>query len=71
MFLQRKFDHDIIEVLDLHELFNPCSKEFHGRSHCGEEIQEPEIYLKKDMEFPSGETLPSCWLQPNYRMQIA
>ena len=71
MFLQRKFDKDIIEVLELQELFDPCVKEFLGRSHCGQEIQEPEMYPKEDMVFPSGEQLPICWLQPNYRLQTA
>ena len=71
MFLQRKSDDDIIEVLDLRQLFDPCSKKFRGRSHCGEEMQDPEIYLKEEMVFPSGEQLPICWLQPNYRLQTA
>jgi hypothetical protein len=71
MFLQRKFDEDIIEVLDSHDLFNPCVKEFLGRSHCGEEIQDPQLYPKAEMVFPSGEPLPICWLEPNYRLQTA
>lgn len=70
MFLQRKFDEDLIEVLNTEDLFNPCLTEFLGRSHCGEEMQDPQLYAKKDLIFPSGESLPICWLEPNYRLQM-
>jgi hypothetical protein len=69
MFLQNKFDEDLIEVLNTEDLFNPCTKEFLGRSHCGEEMQEPQMYSKAKMIFPSGEDLPVCWLEPDYRLQ--
>lgn len=71
MFLQRKFDQDIIEVLDLSKLFDPCLDKFLGRSHCGEEMQEPQMYSKKEMVFPSGEKLPICWLEADYRLKTA
>ena len=63
MFLQRQSTKDLIEVLDLEKLFNPCGKTFTGRSHCGEEMQDPEIYNKEEMTFLSGEKLPRCWLE--------
>ncbi len=63
MFLQTKSSKDLIEVLDLEKLFNPCGKQFMGRSHCGEEMQEPQMYDKEEMTFPSGENLPRCWLE--------
>ncbi len=68
MFLQPKCHEDLIEVLDSEQLFNPCLKQFLGRSHWGEELQDPEMYSKEEMVFPSGEKLPRCWLEPNYRL---
>lgn len=69
MFLQRKFHEDLVEVLDAQQLFNPCQKQFIGRSHCGEELQDPQLYDKQEMIFPSGEALPRCWLQPDYHLR--
>jgi hypothetical protein len=71
MFLQRKFDEDLIEVLDLEKLFDPFLKKFLGRSHCGEEMQDPQMYSKEEVVFPSGEKLPRCWLDGNYRLKNA
>jgi hypothetical protein len=70
MFLQHKPSGDLVEVLSVETLFDPCRSEIMGRFHCGEELQEPESFLKAEMAFPSGESLPRCWLDPHYRMQV-
>jgi len=56
-----------MEVLNLPQLFDPFATTLHGRLHAGEELQEPETFLKADLIFPSGESLPRCWLDPHYR----
>ncbi len=38
-----------------------------GVTHAGEELQEPDSYMKWEMMFPSGESLPRCWLDSHYR----
>ncbi|MCX7594675.1 MAG: acetyltransferase [Fischerella sp.] len=67
MFLMHKPSGDLIEILTLDQLFNPCVQEVTGIDHFGEEMQEPASYLKKEMVFPSGESLPRCWLDAHYR----
>jgi hypothetical protein len=33
----------------------------------GQEEQDPETFMKQNLVFPSGENLPLCWLDANYR----
>jgi hypothetical protein len=67
MFLKQKNTDKLIEVLSLADLFNPNHAKVVGRFHAGEEMQDPEKFTKAEMQFPSGEDLPRCWLDPNYR----
>lgn len=67
MFLQHKPSGDLIEIMNPENLYDPCQHQIMGRFHAGEEMQEPEIFLKADLIFPSGEALPICWLDPDYR----
>jgi hypothetical protein len=67
MFLLQKSTHNLVEVLSVQELFNPCSTEVLAQCHAGEELQEPETFLKSELMFPSGEELPRCWSNPHYR----
>lgn len=66
MFLKTQQDGSLVEVLELHQLFDPFANRVLGRLHAGEELQEPEPILKGDLLFPSGEPLPRCWLDPSY-----
>lgn len=66
MFLKERSSADLIEVLSLGDLFNPCCIDLVARSHHGEEMQEPEKFKKADLVFPSGEGLPRCWTDPDY-----
>lgn len=68
MFLQHKANGDLIEVMNPENLYDPCQNQIIGRFHAGEEMQEPEIFNKLDLLFPSGEALPLCWLDPEYRL---
>jgi hypothetical protein len=67
MFLQHKPTQVLIEILSVNDLYDPCQREIMGRSHAGEELQEPDSYPKLELIFPSGEPLPRCWLDPHYR----
>lgn len=67
MFLQSRTSHDMVEVLSLNELFDPCIASITGRYHAGEEVQDSAQFAKIDLEFPSGEALPACWIDAEYR----
>ena len=56
-----------MEVLNLPQLFDPFATALRGRLHAGEELQEPDLFLKTDLLFPSGEPLPRCWLDPHFK----
>lgn len=67
MYLRHAASGDLVEILDLSALFDPCSGKVPGRFHAGEELQEPEEFGKLELAFPSGESLPRCWMDPDYR----
>ncbi len=67
MYLQAKNNGDLVEVLDTAALFDPFQNAVSGRFHSGEEMQDAESFNKADLQFPSGESLPRCWLDPHYR----
>jgi hypothetical protein len=67
MYLKHRPTNDFVEVLDLKSLFDPCVDEINGRLHAGEEMQDPEVFKKADLVFPSDEALPQCWIDPDYK----
>lgn len=71
MFLKHKPSGDLVELLKLDSICDPCQPSVTGRFHAGEEMQDPETFLKSDLIFPSGESLPRCWLDPDYQINIA
>ncbi|WP_310482140.1 acetyltransferase [Chamaesiphon sp. VAR_48_metabat_403] len=71
MFLQNKSSDTLIEIEDLEVLFNPLRNEIEGRIQSGEEEQDPQAFAKQDLTFASGENLPRCWLDPDYRKSAA
>ena len=68
MFLRHAPEQILIEVMNLHDLWDPFKKEVLVRAHAGEEMQDPELYPKAELIFPSGEALPKAWLDPEYRV---
>jgi hypothetical protein len=70
MYLKQMGSGDLVEVIDLPALFDPCVASLRGRIHAGEELQDPADFAKSDLVFPSGEGLPRCWLDPNYRVRL-
>lgn len=67
MFLKNTSNGDMVEVLDVSSLTDPCRDMVAGRFHAGEELQDPETFTKGDLAFPSGEPLPRCWMDAGYR----
>lgn len=67
MYLRDKDNGDLVEVLDQSAMLDPCIKQLSGRYHAGEELQDPELFAKNALEFPSGEALPRCWQDAAYR----
>ncbi|MFN9546047.1 MAG: acetyltransferase [Cyanobacteriota bacterium] len=69
MFLKIHHDDDasLVEVLDLKPLFDPFETSIPARIHGGEELQDAQSFAKSDLFFPSGESLPRCWLDPHYQ----
>lgn len=67
MYLKHAPSGDLVEVLDIKALGDPYRKQVAGRFHAGEELQDPANFAKSELMFPSGEALPRCWVDPNYR----
>jgi len=67
MYLKHQPSGDLVEVVDTVALFDPLRDRLEGRLHAGEELQEVEVFAKAELIFPSGETLPRCWTDGNYR----
>ncbi len=67
MFLQHRPTDSLIEILEPDRLFDPMATEVLGKAHAGEEMQDPALYSKAELAFPSGEPLPQCWLNVHYR----
>jgi hypothetical protein len=70
MFLQDKQNGNLVEILDIKELFDPTEKAIKGQYQAGEEEQDPEDFEKQSLIFPSGEELPRCWLDANYNQPV-
>lgn len=70
MYLKHTPSSDLVEVLSLKELIDPCQESITGRSHVGEEMQEPTYFQKATLIFPSGEALPQCWIDPDYKRKL-
>jgi len=53
--------------MDTAAVVDPCMMELEGRFHAGEELQDVARFTKGNLEFPSGEVLPRCWVDAAYR----
>ncbi|SGY87809.1 acetyltransferase [Moritella viscosa] len=67
MFFKHRSNNDMIEVIGQDDLTNLFHDSVLGRYQVGEEQQDPESFKKSDLIFLSGEELPRCWTDPNYR----
>ncbi|MDF5711769.1 MAG: acetyltransferase [Nostoc sp. S4] len=67
MLLQLKDTGELVKILEIQELIDPNNDVVHAREQQGEEEQQPDSFKKENLVFPSGEDLPRCWLDANYR----
>jgi len=67
MYLKDSASGDLVEITDINALVDPCQNEVSGRFHAGEELQDVNRFNKSHLLFPSGEVLPKCWRDVNYR----
>lgn len=63
----RNKEDELVKIADVSELINPSRKEVVAQIQAGEEEQPPEPFKKSDLVFPSGENLPQCWVDSNYK----
>lgn len=67
MFLQTKQMGTLVEVLDVEALSDPTEVKIRIKDQEGQEEQEPTTIAKENLIFPSGENLPRCWVDADYR----
>lgn len=68
MYLKHKTSGNLVEILDIKSLVDPCQEKVAGRFHAGEELQDPENFAKTELAFPSDEGLPVCWVDAKYKL---
>lgn len=67
MLLRDAGSKHLIDVADIVTLANPYELTVVGRYLWGEEVQDPEVFDKEQLQFLSGEALPRCWQDSRYR----
>ncbi len=67
MLLQVKDTGELVKIINVQELIDPNNEVVNAKDQEGQEEQQPESYKKENLVFPSGETLPRCWIDANYR----
>ncbi|CBN54407.1 acetyltransferase [Kamptonema animale CS-326] len=66
MLLKEKESGTLVEILDIEALLSPMKNEVPGQIQAGQEEQQPDSFAKETLVFPSGETLPRCWIDADY-----
>lgn len=67
MFVKLNRDNTLVKVLDTEALFDPFTTKVQGQQQSGQAEQPPSSFEKSQLIFPSGESLPQCWLDPEYQ----
>ncbi|BAZ15213.1 hypothetical protein NIES4071_70850 [Calothrix sp. NIES-4071] len=67
MLLQDKETGTLVEINDLQALISPNQDSVTVQDQSGQEEQDPEPLKKSNLIFPSGESLPRCWVDANYQ----
>lgn len=70
MLLMDQQTKTLIKVMQIDDLVNPVRDQISGRRQAGEEEQPPRSFDKTQLAFPSGESLPQCWTDKNYREEV-
>lgn len=71
MLLQIKDSGELVKIKDVQELINPNTDTVQAKEQEGQEEQQTDSYKKQSLVFPSGENLPRCWIDANYRSATA
>ncbi|MDB9526669.1 acetyltransferase [Oscillatoria sp. CS-180] len=69
MLVKNRDDQTLIKVVDTEELIDPFKDEIQGKQQAGQSEQPPQAFNKSQLVFPSGEALPQCWIDPDYRQK--
>jgi hypothetical protein len=69
MLLQKKENGTLVEIIDIQEIISPNKLKVMARVQAGEEEQDPELIQKQSLIFPSGESLPRCWIDAEYQKE--
>jgi hypothetical protein len=67
MLLQLKDNGEMVKINNIQELIDPNQDVVHAQEQEGQEEQQTDSYKKDNLVFPSGENLPRCWIDANYR----
>ncbi len=67
MLLQLKENGELVKIVDVQELINPNTDTVQAKEQQGQEEQQADSYKKENLVFPSGESLPRCWMDANYK----
>lgn len=67
MLFKIKESNDLIKISELEQLIDPFQAKVLGQIQAGQNEQPPEDFEKKELVFPSGESLPQCWLNSDYK----
>lgn len=70
MLLKDKNSDGLIEITELDQLIDPFQDQIKGQPQGGEDEKQLESYKKEDLLFPSGEKLPVCWLDSDYKTKM-
>lgn len=69
MLLKDKKTGDLVRIAEPDDLFDPFKKTVFGMAQSGEEEQDGAPFAKDQLQFPSGEALPRCWVDGSYRQK--
>lgn len=68
MFMKETETGTLIKVLEPEALFDPIQKSVRACKQAGQAEQFSAPYDKALLKFPSGESLPRCWIDPDYQL---
>lgn len=67
MLLKNKTSDTLVEIVDIAALVNPTEPDVTVQGQEGQEEQDPTPIAKQELFFPSGESLPRCWVDADYQ----
>jgi len=71
MYLMQIMTGDLVEVIDLQDVVNPHSPTIRVRINGSERAPRIDDLLKSALAFPSGESLPVCWIDGKFHAHVA